>query len=132
MQRNYKQLLTVWLTLLSLITACAGLQTQVTVGQEKGEKELAIKAGSFKFQPNNIKAYAEDILMLKVENISGTKHNFTIKDPQGRIIQNIDLPAKKTVEVRVTLSETGTYTFYCDKPFHSLFGMKGHIEVLKK
>lgn len=132
MQRHHTQLLIVCLALLSLIGACAGLQPQVTADQEKGEKVLAIKAASFKFEPNNIKAYGEDVIVLKVENVSGAEHNFTLEDPQGRVVQNLNLPPGKIVEVRVILSETGTYNFYCNKPFHTFLGMKGQIEVLKR
>lgn len=130
MQGNHKQSLTFCLWVLLLLAACASLQPQVTVSTEKGEKVLAMKADSFKFDPNNIKAYQGDVIVLKVENISAAGHNLTIKDSQGQIIQSVDLPPKKIVEVRVTLSETGTYNFYCAKPFHAPFGMKGRIEVL--
>ena len=132
MQENCKQILMVCLCLFLLLTACAGLQQQVTVGLEKGEKELAIKADSFKFEPNNIKAYQGDVIVLKVENVSGAAHNFTIEDSRGNIIQNVDLPSNKTVEIKVILSEVGTYKFYCNKPFHTLFGMKGQIEVFQR
>jgi uncharacterized cupredoxin-like copper-binding protein len=115
-----------------LLAACAGLQQQVTVGLEKGEKELAIKADSFKFEPNNIKAYEGDVIVLKVENVSGAAHNFTIEDPRENIIQSVDLPSNKTMEIKVILSEVGIYNFYCNKPFHTSFGMKGQIEVSQR
>ncbi|MDA8103904.1 MAG: plastocyanin/azurin family copper-binding protein [Nitrospiraceae bacterium] len=35
-------------------------------------------------------------------------------------------------DVSVTLSEKGVYDFYCDRPFHSAFGMKGRIEVVDR
>jgi plastocyanin len=117
---------------LLLFTACAGLQQQATVSPEKGEKVLAMKAGSFKFEPNNIKAFQEDVILFKVENISDIGHNFTIRDPGGQIIQNVDLPPKETIEIRVPLPEIGIYTFYCNKTFHKLLGMKGQIEVLRR
>jgi uncharacterized cupredoxin-like copper-binding protein len=44
----------------------------------------------------------------------------------------VDLPSMQSVEIRINLSEAGQYDFYCDKPFHSSFGMKGQIEVVKK
>jgi uncharacterized cupredoxin-like copper-binding protein len=131
MRGNYKQVL-VCLCVFLLLTACAGLQQQVTVGPEKGEKELPMKAESFKFEPNNIKAYEGDVIVLKVKNISGAAHNFTIEDPRENIIQSVDLPSNKTVEITVILSEVGTYNFYCNKPFHKLFGMKGQIEVFQR
>ena len=132
MQRRRTLRLIVCLALLSLVAACAGLQPQVTVGREEGEKVLTIKAASFKFEPNNIEAYMEDVIMLKVENISGAEHNFTLEDPRGHVLQNLNLPPGKTVEVRVVLSEPGVYHFYCNKPFHTFLGMKGRIEVLKR
>ena len=64
--------------------------------------------------------------------MSDVGHDFTMKDPQGQIIKSVDLPSKQTVEIKITLSEAGEYDFYCDKPFHSSFGMKGQVEVVKK
>jgi uncharacterized cupredoxin-like copper-binding protein len=130
MYGNYKVLVSLCIFL--LLAACVGLQPQVAVSPEKGEKELALKADSFKFEPNNIKAYQGDIIVLKIENVSCATHNFTIEDPRENIIQSVDLPSYKTVEIKVTISEAGTYNFYCNKPFHKLFGMKGQIEVFKR
>jgi len=132
MQNRYLKILVMCLVLFSLFAACAGVQPEVTVGPEAGVKTLAIKASSFKFDPNNIKAYVGDVIILKVENVSGSNHNFTVNDPAGKAVQSVDLPPGKTVEIRVTLSESGTYDFYCDKTFHSFFGMKGQIEALKR
>ncbi len=94
------------------------------------EKGLVIKADSFRFEPNNIRAHQGAVLVLKVENVSGSAHNLTIENPEGSIIQNVDLPSKMTVDVRVNLSKVGIYNFYCNKTFHPTLGMKGQIEVL--
>jgi plastocyanin len=104
----------------------------VTVSPGEGEKILAVKASSFKFEPNNIKAYTGDVILLRIENVSGSSHNFTINNPQGQLIQSSDLPAGKVTDVRVTLPEKGIYDFYCNKPFHSAFGMKGRIEAVDR
>jgi len=109
--------------------ACASQQPLVTLGPAKGEVVLGMKASDFKFEPNNIKAFKGDVIVFRVENTSGARHNFTVKDPQGRALQSVALPQKEAVEIRVALTETGAYEFYCDKPFHSGFGMKGRIEV---
>jgi uncharacterized cupredoxin-like copper-binding protein len=122
-----------WLLYLGVVVflqACAGLQQQVAVSPGGGEKVLSMKASSFRFEPNNIKAYKGDVILLKIENVSGSGHNFTVKDPGDNVIRSVDLPAGKITEVTVTLSEKGTYGFYCDKPFHSAFGMKGRIEAV--
>ena len=132
MNGKSKWLTAVFASALLAFAACASQQPLVTIGQAKGEVVLAMKASDFIFEPNNIKAYRGDVIVLKIENISGAGHNFTIKDPQGNTVQNVGLPSKETVTVKVPLAEPGTYEFYCDKPFHSGFGMKGRIEVNKE
>ncbi len=121
-----------YLCVLFLFASCAGLQQEVTVSPGEGEKILAVKASSFKFEPNNIKAYTGDVILLRIENVSGSSHNFTINNPQGQLIQSSDLPAGKVTDVRVTLPEKGIYDFYCNKSFHSAFGMKGRIEAVDR
>jgi len=131
MDRTSKGLIAVFALVFLAFTACASQQPIVTMGPAKGEIVLPMKASSFSFEPNNIKAYRGDVIVLKIENISGSGHNFTIKDPQGKTLQDVGLPSKETVTVKVPLSETGTYEFYCDKPFHSSSGMKGQLVVVQ-
>ena len=129
MEKKSKVFTVVCIGLLLISMAWAGDQPLVTLGPAKGEVVLDLKASNFKFEPNNIRAFKGDVIVFRVENTSGSKHNFTVKDPQGSALQRVALPSKETVEIRVALSETGVYEFYCDKPFHSGFGMKGRIEV---
>jgi plastocyanin len=117
---------------LMVISGCAGVQNQVAVNPEQAEKIINMEAGSFKFVPNNIRAYEGDTILFKITSVSEIKHNFTLKDPFGAIIESVDLPPKQTIDVRAVLSRAGKYPFYCDKTLHSTFGMKGEIEVLKK
>jgi plastocyanin len=131
MRKNLFRYCRLYLAVL-LLAACAGLQPEVTVSPGAGEKVLAVKASSFKFEPNNIKAYTGDVILLKIENVSGSSHNFTIKNPGGQVMQSADLPPGKLTDVSVTLSEKGVYDFYCDKPFHAGFGMKGRIEAVDR
>jgi plastocyanin len=132
MPRGIKRAILLWLGVLLAVTSCAGQQPLVTIGPEKGEAVIDVKASDFKFEPNNIKAYKGEEMVFRIENVSGTGHNFTIKDPGGNTLHSVPLPPKETTTVEVTLSEAGDYTFYCDKPFHSAFGMKGRIEVVEK
>jgi plastocyanin len=114
-----------------LAAACANRQPLVTIGPARGETVVTMTASDFKFVPNNIKAHRGDVLLLEIENTSGGGHNFTIKDPQGRPLQSVTLPAKKTVTVKLVLSDDGTYEFYCDRPLHAAFGMKGWIQAIQ-
>jgi uncharacterized cupredoxin-like copper-binding protein len=130
MSKRSQFAIVLWLSFL-LVAACATQQPLVTIGPEKGEAVIDIKASDFKFEPNDIKAYKVEELVFKIDNVSGTEHNFTIKDPQGKELKSVSLPPKETTTVKVSLQESGDYEFYCDKPFHSTFGMKGRIEVVQ-
>lgn len=114
---------------LLLIQGCASRQPQVGAVVFQGEKTIDMKASSFNFEPNNIRASQGDTILLNITNISGNQHNFTIKDPGGKILQNVDLIPNKTEHVKITFPETGTYNFYCGKPLHPTMGMTGSIEV---
>lgn len=108
--------------------ACAGQQKTVSVAP--GERTIDIKASDFKFDPDDLKAHKGDVLTLNIENISsGTLHNITVKSPQGNTMAEADIQPKSSAKVTVRLTEAGTYSFYCDRPFHSSLGMKGKIEV---
>ncbi len=128
MQSRLLQIL-ICLCLSFVLAACAGLQQPVTA---EGEKAITMEASSFKFTPNNIKTYQGIEITLRITNVSGSAHDFTLKNPQGQVIKKVDLPANRTVEFRVSLPDVGEYDFYCDKPFHSSFGMRGRIEAVRK
>ena len=108
-----------------LISSCARLQTPGRV--EGGQNIVEMTASDFKFQPNNVATRAGESILFRIQNVTGTSHNFTLKDPKGGTVQSVDIPAKQSVDVRATFSEPGTYTFYCGKIGHSELGMKGQV-----
>jgi len=116
--------------LLFTLSSCSHLQTPVKPTASEGKtKVVEMAASSFEFDPNNIEANQGDLLVILVMNRSSISHNLTVKDPQGRVIQSVELPEKQTVRVQVALALAGTYEFYCDKPLHPALGMKGQILV---
>jgi plastocyanin len=115
-----------------LLAGCGGLQPQVVLSEKESEKVVQLNTESFKFKPNNIRAFEGDTILFRIENSSDSAHNFTIANPQQQILKSVDLPAKKAVDINVSFEEPGVYEFYCDKPLHSSFGMKGQVEVIKK
>lgn len=123
----FKALLIVAMAL--TLVGCAGKGALFEVPAGDGEKEVALKASSFAFDPAVIKARQGDVLRLRVENLAGMDHNLTIDSPGGKILASITLPAGKTVTVPVTLAESGTYELSCDRPMHTTLGMSGRIEV---
>ena len=116
-------------TTVLFMLGCASRQPQVGAEVVQGEKTIEMKASSFNYEPNNIKASQGDTIVLNITNISSNKHNFTIKDPSGQVLQSVDLLPDKTEHIKITFSEKGTYTFYCNKPLHSTMGMTGSIVV---
>jgi uncharacterized cupredoxin-like copper-binding protein len=112
-----------------LLFACAHRQALVNVNAEQGRAVIILKASNFKFSPNNLRVRLGDKLELRIENISGANHNFTLKNPRGEVIRDVELPAHEMVLVPVDFPEEGTYEFHCNKPFHAGFGMKGWIQV---
>ena len=123
---------TVLLVTLLVIGACAGSQemVKVTEGVET-EKKVDMRAINFKFEPSVIQARKGDTISLEITNTASSEHNFTIKNPGGRIMKTVDLLADQTKTVKVSLEEPGNYEFYCNKPFHPTLGMKGHFEVIR-
>jgi plastocyanin len=115
-----------------LLAGCASLQPQVAVSEKGNEKVVELKAESFKFAPNNIRAFDGDTVLFRIENSSSSAHNFTITDPQKQVLKSVALPAGKLTDISVSFSGPGVYEFYCDKPLHSSFGMKGQVEVVNK
>jgi uncharacterized cupredoxin-like copper-binding protein len=116
----------------AMLAGCGGLQKQVTLAPEKTELVVPMKASSFSFAPNNLKAYAGDTLDLRIENLSGRAHNFTMAAPGGETIKDVDLPAHETTDLKVTLKTAGTYEFYCNKPFHKSLGMSGQVVAVER
>ncbi len=112
-----------------LLLAVGGCAGQKAVTLERGQKTVSMKASDFKFDPNLLKAQKGEVFNIQVENVSGITHNLTVKNPEGKLLADIDIPPKGTATAKINLPEPGTYPFYCNKPLHSTIGMKGKIEV---
>jgi len=115
----------------TMLEGCGGLQKQVIPSAGTTELVVEMQASSFSFEPNNLKVYTGNVLVFKIRNLSDTSHNFTITGPEGEIMKNVALPANEMIEVKVNFMKSGTYRFYCNKPFHSTLGMKGQVIVVK-
>ena len=113
-----------------LFVGCSSLGAPVMVKSAgQGGSVIHLKASSFKFEPNNLRVPEPGPLTIEVKNISDIEHNISIKNPQGKVIKSVDLPAMKTVSIALNLAGPGKYEFYCDKPIHDLMGMNGQLQV---
>jgi plastocyanin len=115
------------LAALVALAACGGPGRLLEVGPQ--QKEVQITASSFSFDPAHIVARAGSTLVLRIQNASGSVHNFTITDPGGRVLRSVDLEPRQAQQVEVALRDPGVYPFYCAKTLHPSLGMKGRIEA---
>ena len=106
-------------------------QKTVTIGgvnfADHGTRDVSsltvvkMEADDYYYGPTFLRGKPGQRLRLRIENESGTLHNITIA---GQQIDRDILP-KKTIEVDVTIPESGTLVFSCK--FHGPLGMNGQL-----
>jgi len=81
---------------------------------------VKMEADDYYFGPTFLRGKPGQHLRLRIENESGTLHNITIPGQLDR-----DILPKKTIEVDVTIPDSGTLVFSCK--FHGPLGMNGQL-----
>lgn len=95
-----------------------------------GGQEVTIEMIRFTFRPDVVTLRAGVPATIRAMSVSGIPHNITILSPDGQPLKAVDIPAKGTEILEVTLREPGSYVFYCDKFLHRWpFGMEGTLVV---
>ena len=100
-----------------------------------GVQRATITLDSYSYQPNHLIVEAGKPVELTLTSITMiTPHNFIIKDPAGSLSVEQDVSAGKTIAVKFTPTQPGTFPIYCDKrlwpmPSHRDKGMEGKLEV---
>ena len=96
-----------------------------------GIQRATITLDSYSYTPNHVIVESGKPVELILTSITTiTPHNFIIKE----LSVEQDLSAGKTVVVKFTPTQTGTFPIYCDKrlwplPSHRDKGMEGKFEV---
>jgi heme/copper-type cytochrome/quinol oxidase subunit 2 len=89
-------------------------------------KVVEVMLGSYRFMPHEIQLIANEPVILRLVNSDAIiPHNFTIQDASGELNVNVDVLAGETVDINLTPSTVGRYTFYCG---NKLLFMKSHRE----
>jgi plastocyanin len=116
------------------LLSCAGSNKHITLNPNDTQNRYTVdlEASSFDFEPAEIIAYEGDTIVFNIKSTSGMDHNFSIKNPAGKIIHSVPLPPHQVVQVTIGFPVSGTYDYYCDKPLHAFFGMDGKVVVKKK
>ena len=102
---------------------------------EDGVQRATITLDSYSYTPNHLIVEAGkpvELVLISITTI--IPHNFIIKSPTGSLSVEQDVSAGKTVTIRFTPTQPGTFPIYCDKrlwplPSHRDKGMEGTLEV---
>lgn len=106
----------------------------VPVGAD-GVQRATVILDSYSYQPNHLVVEVGKPVELTLTSVTTfTPHNFIIKDPAGSLSIEQDVGAGKTVVIKFTPTQAGTFPIYCDKrlwpwPSHREKGMEGKLEV---
>jgi len=102
---------------------------------EDGVQRATITLDSYSYTPNHLIVEAGKPVELALISVTTIiPHNFIIKSPTGNLSVEQDVSAGKTVTIRFTPTQPGTFPIYCDKrlwplPSHRDKGMEGTLEV---
>jgi heme/copper-type cytochrome/quinol oxidase subunit 2 len=100
-----------------------------------GVQRTTVVLDSYSYEPGHLVVEAGKPVELTLKSVTTLiPHNFIIKDPAGSLTVEQDVSAGKTVVVRFTPTQPGTFPIYCDKrlwplPSHRDKGMEGKLEV---
>ncbi len=134
------------LAIVSILTAVGGTLAEATEPSQSGPpmvipvaadgvQRATIRLDSYSYSPNHLIVEAGKPVELTLTSVTTiTPHNFIIKDPAGSLSVEQDVSAGKTVTIKFTPTQPGTFPIYCDKrlwpmPSHRDKGMEGKLEV---
>ena len=101
-----------------------------------GVQRATVTLDSYSYTPNHLIVEAGKPVELTLTSVTTIiPHNFIIKDPAGSLSVEQDVSAGKTVTIKFTPTQPGSFPIYCDKrlwplPSHRDKGMEGKLEVL--
>jgi len=100
-----------------------------------GVQRATIVLDSYSYSPNHLVVQSGKPVELTLTSVTTlTPHNFVLKEPATGLDIEKDVGAGKSLTVRFTPSQPGTFAFYCDKKLlffksHREKGMEGRLEV---
>ncbi|OGP57532.1 MAG: hypothetical protein A2162_12205 [Deltaproteobacteria bacterium RBG_13_52_11b] len=96
----------------------------------RGDQPAAIEVKVFSFDPNHLVIlhdYAP--ASIRLSNTNDTWHNFTLTDPQEKVILSKNVIPKESITIRLDSLNPGNYVFYCNRFLHRLQGMEGMLMI---
>ena len=95
-----------------------------TSGVADGARRIEVKARSFAFDPDEIRATEGEKLAIVLTS-TDILHDFTIDELDAHVLAK----AGKTETGGFTATEAGRFDFYCSVPGHRRAGMEGTLVV---
>lgn len=120
--------------LVHVAAAGAGEPVVAQVGAD-GVQRATITLDSYSYTPDYLVVQAGKPVELTLTSVTTlTPHNFILSEPAAGFVVDQNVGHGKTVPVRFTPTQPGTFTFYCDKKLlffasHREKGMEGRLEV---
>lgn len=125
-----------------LLTACSGTSQHST--------EITLDAADFSYTPASVTVPAGEPVTLTLKNLSVVEHDFVIEKIDVKSVITKDTGSKahhahgeqldvdlhlsaqpgETSVIEFTVSEPGTYTFFCSVAGHKEAGMSGELVVV--
>jgi len=105
-----------------------------TLGED-GVQRASMVLDNYSYSPRHLIVQAGKPVELALTRASSlVPHNLVIDDPASGLDIDQDVPRGKTITLRFTPMNPGTFAFYCDKeapfsPSHREKGMEGVLEV---
>src|SRR4030065_228814 len=100
--------------------AQSGPPTVIPVAAD-GVQRATVTLDSYSYSPNHLIVEAGKPVELTLISVTTIiPHNFIIKDPAGSLSIEQDVSAGKTVTIKFTPNQPGTFPIYCDQRLWSL------------
>jgi uncharacterized cupredoxin-like copper-binding protein len=120
------------------LVGCGGDDDEGGEATEASEAATTAAAGAggtvnlsgtdYKFDPSDPTVKAGEVTFV-LKNDGQTTHSIEVEGPNGEAELEQDLAPGESGELKVDLSEPGTYEFYCPVDDHKGLGMEGEVTV---
>ena len=122
MSLNSKKSAFVILVVIAAIAGCAGRTVKTAAPMSSGGSMIAIEARSYKFSPNEIRVEKPGLLAIEIKNAAGSVHNFTLKDPRGKVLKSRDISPGGTSSSTWNCLDPGPTNFTAEAFSHRPWG----------
>ena len=94
------------------------------------DQPISIEMRNLSFSPNHLVILHDNApASIPLTNMNDTWHNFTLTDPQEKVILSKNVMTKEFLKIGLESLKPGNYVFYCNRFLHRLQGMEGMLMI---